>query len=157
MNISLPLFIDKVNVPDNSKENVVVTVDGNQISKTVDVDYSREGYYKNEEKNVETLSGKANLDTVTDKSYHHTIYVNTNNQELTNSKLRIRNQDNTDGAIFDQGVLDSVKVYRVNNDKKLKGSFNLDYADLTEVTKQAYIRKESNEKLGMSVDIGQKK
>lgn len=155
MNISFPLFIDKVNVPENSNnEKVVVTVDGYEISKTVAVDYSRDGYYKDEK--VETLSGKANLDTVTDTSYHHTIYVNTNNQELTNSKLRIRNQDNTDGAIFDQDVLKSVKVYRVNDGKQLKGSFNLDYADLTDVTENATIRKALNEKMGILVDINQK-
>ena len=156
MNISFPLFIDKVNVPENSTQKVVVTVDGNQFSKTFAVDYSRDGYFKSEEKDVETLSGKANLDTVTDTSYHHTIYVNTNNQELTNSQLRIRNQDGTDGAIFDQGVLDSVKVYRLNDGKQLKGSFNLDYADLTDVTENATIRKPLNEKMGMLVDINQK-
>lgn len=158
MNISFPLFIDKVNVPENSTENVVVTVDGNKFSKTFDVDYTRDSYYKNkdEKEDVETLSGKANLDTVTDKSYHHTIYVNTNNQELTNSKLRIRNQDNTDGAIFDQDVLDSVKVYRLNDGKQLKDSFNLDYNDLTDVTDQATIRKALDEKMGILVDINQK-
>lgn len=158
MNISFPLFIDKVNVPENSTENVVVTVDGNEFSKTFDVDYTRDSYYKNkdEKEDVETLSGKANLDTVTDKSYHHTIYVNTNNQELTNSKLRIRNQDNTDGAIFDQGVLDSVKVYRLNDGKQLKDSFNLDYNDLTDVTDQATVRKALEEKMGILVDINQK-
>ena len=154
MNISFPLFIDKVNVPENSeKEKVVVSVDGYEISKTVAVDYSRDGYYKDEK--VETLSGKANLDTVTDTSYHHTIYVNTNNQELTNSQLRIRNQDGTDGAIFDQGVLDSVKVYRLNDGSQLKGSFNLDYADLTDVTDKATIRKALDEKMGILVDINQ--
>lgn len=155
MNISFPLFIDKVNVPENSTQNVVVTVDGNQISKTVDVDYSRADYYKSEEEDVETLSGKANLDTVTDTTYHHTIYVNTNNQELTNSKLRIRNQDGTDGAIFDQDVLKSVKVYRLNDGKQLKGSFNLDHADLTDVTDKATVRKAMDEKMGILVDINQ--
>ena len=157
MNISFPLFIDKVNVPENSNnEKVVVTVDGYEISKTVAVDYTRDGYYKSEKEDVETLSGKANLDTVTDKDYHHTIYVNTNNQELTNSQLRIRNQDNTDGAIFDQDVLDSVKVYRLNDGKQLKDSFNLDYNDLTDVTDQATIRKALDEKMGILVDINQK-
>ena len=157
MNISFPLFIDRVNVPENSaEEKVVVTVDGYEISKTIAVDYSRDGYYKSEEKDVETLSGKANLDTVTDTSYHHTIYVNTNNQELTNSQLRIRNQDNTDGAIFDQDVLDSLKVYRLNDGKQLKGSFNLDYSDLTDVTENATIRKALDEKMGILVDINQK-
>ena len=156
MNISFPLFIDKVNVPENSTEEVVVTIDGNQISKTFEVDYSRDGYYKSEEEDVETLSGKANLDTVTDTTYHHTIYVNTNNQELTNSQLRIRNQDNTDGAVFDQDVLDSFRVYRLNDGKQLKGSFNLDYADLTDVTDQATIRKPLDEKMGILVDINQK-
>ena len=44
MKISFPLFIDEENVPENSTENVVVTVDGNQFSKTVNVDYAKEDY-----------------------------------------------------------------------------------------------------------------
>ena len=161
MNISFPLFIDKVNVPEDGPQEVVVTVDGQQFSKNINVDYSKEDYYKGPSKtnpkvNVETLSGIANIDNYNDKKYTHTIYVNTNNQELTNSQLRIRNQDKTDGAIFDKDVVDSVKVYRVNDGKQLKGSFNLNYDDLTNVTDKATVRKALDEKMGILVDINQK-
>ncbi len=160
MNISFPLFIDEVNVPEDGPQEVVVTVDGYQFSKNFNVDYSKEDYYKgpsnaNPDVEVETLSGMANIDNYNDKKYTHTIYVNTNNQELTNSKLRIRNQDDTYGAIFDQDVVKSVKVYRLNDGKQLNGSFRLDDDDLTDVTDKASVRKATNEKMGMLVDINQ--
>lgn len=158
MKISLPLFIDKDNVPnDREREKIEVTVDGTPISKELAVKYYQDHYYKDESKGEETLGGIANIDEVTDESFIHTIYVNTNNQKLSNSILEIENQDSTNGVNYNEDVKKSVKVYRLQEGKKLTGSFKLNLEDLEDVTKKATI--EINDLFGpakLLININQK-
>ena len=155
--LEYPLFIDPKAVPgDSPKETVKVSLtdgDGTVIgenSKDFKVEYEKGVYEVDEEAHTITVSGSANIVDVTNDTYKHIIYVNpTGDQGLTGSHVEIKNQEYKneegkkvayDGAIFDEEVKDSVKVYKIKDKEK---DFNLSYdlveSNLEDVTAKANV------------------
>ena len=155
--LEYPLFIDPKKVPNNSdKETVTVSVaddKGTVIkdeSKDFKVEYESGVFEYDENTHEPTLSGSANITNVTEDTYEHIIYVNpTGNQGLTGSHVEIKNQvyENEegkkvayDGAIFDDDVKDSVKVYKIKDkDKDFNLSYDLVESNLEDVTTNANV------------------
>lgn len=130
LSTSFPIFIDKNKVKENrNKETITINVSGQEASSDYKIDYevADKGIT---DKNIETLSGYANIDEVTDDSYTHTIYVNTDNQKLTNSQIYVNNAPGTSGATFDEDVANSTKIYKLKEGRKLSPSFALNMEDL---------------------------
>ncbi|MDU3086852.1 MAG: SdrD B-like domain-containing protein [Peptoniphilus harei] len=164
--IIYPLFIDPDKVPMGTKEyeigedgKYVLDEDGNPVvkadhketvsvtvaDKTASKDYTVE--YESEvfdiKNNVPTLSGIADIDQVTDNNYNHTIYVNpTADQMLNGSHVTVQNEKGYNTITFDEGVKNSVKVYKVKNPNKLPLSFgnNFDDGNYEDVTSKANVK-----------------
>ena len=163
--LEYPLFIDPEAVPnDSEKETVTVSVADDkgtvigENSKDFAVEYEKGFYEVDEEAHTVTVSGSANITNVTKDTYEHIIYVNpTGDQGLTGSHVEIKNQvykekyedeygnEHTrekayDGAIFDDEVKDSVKVYKIKDKNE---DFNLSYdlveSNLEDVTTNANV------------------
>ena len=162
--LEYPLFIDPKAVPgDSPKETVKVSLaseDGTIIgenSKDFAVEYEKGVYEVDPEAHTVTVSGSANITNVTENTYEHVIYVNpTGDQGLTGSHVEIKNQEYEetytddygnerkrkkayDGAIFDEDVKNSVKVYKIIDKDKFNLSYDLEGVDLEDVTTKAKV------------------
>lgn len=66
-------------------------------------------------------------------TYKETIYVNNQGKPQNGTKMIIENGDQNSSTTFDGQVLNSVKVYKVKDPYKLKGSMDYDAENLEEL------------------------
>lgn len=148
------LYVDPKKVK-NSKEGVEVSAKLNgETKKKFDVDYSLEL----NEGDVEIPSNGAGtineLNENKDKgdkkgTYEQTYYVNYAGKEQNGTELTFENNDKAGDhgitteseAIFDEEVLNSVKVYKVKDPSKLNGSFYVEDDNIEEVDANQYDKK----------------
>uniref|UniRef100_UPI0027BA6115 Ig-like domain-containing protein n=1 Tax=Anaerococcus octavius TaxID=54007 RepID=UPI0027BA6115 len=171
MKVAMPLYIDKKGVPNNSEsENITVNVEGKEGSKNYKVDYTLQDHAKSDT-GFTTLSGVSDIDQTAQQgedhnTYRHTIHVNPAAQRITGSNVVIENLPGSENAIiFDDDVMNSVKVYRVNDPKALNRSFYLDedqigygLTDVTANTKrywEPYVDANGNKLTRLGININQ--
>ena len=176
-NINEVLYIDPKNVP-NNKEDVIVSASlgDSKAEKTFGVDYSlslKEGDTSIASNGAGTINElNENKDLGEKKgTYEQTYYVNYDGKEQNGTTLTFENYDQSDGhgkvteseAIFDNDVLNSVKVYKVKDTNKLNSSFyvdendeNLEALDSSEYTKEVITTANGIAKNGMRITFKNK-
>ena len=131
------LFIDPKKVPNTKPDvDIFANLGSHNIANKVNVDYSlglSEG-----DANIDS-NGVGTINELDSKNGHYeqTYYVNYNGKTQHGTELTIKNFDKVEDngkiteskAVFDQDVLNSVKVYRVKDSSKLNGSFYVDAND----------------------------
>ncbi|WP_297813873.1 Ig-like domain-containing protein, partial [uncultured Finegoldia sp.] len=145
------LYVDPKNVK-NSKEGVEVSANLNgETKKNFDVDYSlelKDGDVEIPSNGAGTINElKENKDLGEKKgTYEQTYYVNYAGKKQNGTELTFENNDKAGDhgitteseAIFDDDVLNSVKVYKVKDPSKLNGSFYVEDDNIEEVDSNQY-------------------
>ncbi|MDU2202705.1 MAG: Ig-like domain-containing protein, partial [Anaerococcus hydrogenalis] len=120
VNTRFPLFIDKnvVTAP-TSKQTIGVKVGDNApIERTYTVDYHMDNIGGNDKYVSNGYSDITNVNRE-EGTYDQTIYINPLQKDQRGTKLTIENLPGNSGVIFDQEVLDNVKLYVVKDPSKL--------------------------------------
>ena len=131
------LYIDPKRVPNSTPDvDIFAKLGSHNIANKVNVDYSLE--LKEGDANIDSNGvGKINELDSKNGHYEETYYVNYAGKTQHGTELTFKNDDKAEAygkiteskAVFDQEVLDSVKVYRVKDPNKLNSSFDVDASD----------------------------
>ncbi|QIH22802.1 MucBP domain-containing protein [Lactobacillus iners] len=154
--ISEPLFIDPTEVPFDTKDlPVQATIGKHKAEKKVAIDYR-----------VPVAEGEADIDsnsvaTLYDineqaGTYKETIYVNNQGKPQNGTKMIIENGDQNSSTTFDGQVLNSVKVYKVKDPYKLKGSMDYDAENLEELKPSQFEKKLKDDHSGIEINLKNK-
>ncbi|KWZ76043.1 fibrinogen-binding adhesin SdrG C-terminal domain-containing protein, partial [Anaerococcus tetradius] len=131
------VYIDPKKVPNSTPDvDIFATLGSHNIANKVNVDYSlglEEG-----DTDIDS-NGAGTINELDSKNGHYeqTFYVNYAGKTQHGTELTFKNDDKAEDygkiteskAVFDQDVLDSVKVYRVKDPNKLNSSFDVDASD----------------------------
>ena len=154
--ISEPLFIDPKEVPfDEDALKVQASIGIHKAEKTVAIDYR-----------VPVAEGDANINsnsvaTLYDineqaGTYKETIYVNNQGKPQNGTKMIIENGGQDSFTTFDGQVLNSVKVYKVKDPAKLKGSMDYDAENLEELKPSQFEKKLKDDHSGIEINLKNK-
>ena len=154
--ISEPLFIDPKEVPfDTDELPVQATIGKHKAEKKVAIDYR-----------VPVAEGEADIDsnsvaTLYDineqaGTYKETIYVNNQGKPQNGTKMIIENGGQDSFTTFDGQVLNSVKVYKVKDPYKLKGSMDYDAENLEELKPSQFEKKLKDDHSGIEINLKNK-
>ena len=152
VNTRFPLFIDKnvVTAP-TSKQTIGVKVGDNApIERTYTVDYHMDNIGGNDKYVSNGYSDITNVNRE-EGTYDHTIYINPLGKDQRGTKLTIENLPGNSGVIFDQEVLDNVKLYVVKDPGNLALSFAWDPDNLVEVGADGYTKTLDGDKIVLNI------
>jgi len=152
VNTRFPLFIDKnvVTAP-TSKQTIGVKVGDNApIERTYTVDYHMDNIGGNDKYVSNGYSDITNVNRE-EGTYNQTIYINPKGKDQRGTKLTIENLPGNSGVIFDQDVLDNVKLYVVKDPGNLAMSFAWDPDNLTEVGTDGYTKTLDGDKIVLNI------
>ncbi len=154
--ISEPLFIDPKEVPfDTDELPVQATIGKHKAEKKVAIDYRvpvAEGETDIDSNSVATLYD-INEQAGT---YKETIYVNNQGKPQNGTKMIIENGGQDSFTTFDGQVLNSVKVYKVKDPYKLKGSMDYDAENLEELKPSQFEKKLKDDHSGIEINLKNK-
>ncbi|MDU6880799.1 Ig-like domain-containing protein, partial [Finegoldia magna] len=152
VNTRFPLFIDKnvVTAP-TSKQTIGVKVGDNApIERTYTVDYHMDNIGGNDKYVSNGYSDITNVNRE-EGTYDQTIYINPLRKDQRGTKLTIENLPGNSGVIFDQDVLDNVKLYVVKDPGNLALSFAWDPDNLVEVGADGYTKTLDGDKIVLNI------
>ncbi|MDU2599435.1 Ig-like domain-containing protein, partial [Anaerococcus sp.] len=152
VNTRFPLFIDKnvVTAPTSEQTIGVKVGDKAPIERTYTVDYHMDNTGGKDKYVSNGYSDITNVNREEGK-YDQTIYINTERRDQRGTKLTIENLPGNSGVIFDQDVLDNVKLYVVKDPSNLAMSFAWDPDNLTEVGADGYSKKLDGDKIVLNI------
>ena len=152
VNTRFPLFIDKnvVTAPKSEQTIGVKVGDKAPIERTYTVDYHMDNIGGNDKYVSNGYSDITNVNRE-EGTYDHTIYINPLGKVQKGTKLTIENLPGNSGVIFDQDVLDNVKLYVVKDPGNLALSFAWDPDNLVEVRADGYSKKLDGDKIVLNI------
>ena len=152
VNTRFPLFIDKnvVTAPTSQQTIGVKVGDKAPIERTYTVDYHMDNIGG---KDKYVSNGYSDITNVNreEGTYDQTIYINPLGKDQRGTKLTIENLPGNSGVIFDQDVLDNVKLYVVKDPSNLAMSFSWDPDNLVEVGADGYTKTLDGDKIVLNI------
>ena len=152
VNTRFPLFIDKnvVTAPKSEQTIGVKVGDNDPIERTYTVDYHMDNIGGNDKYVSNGYSDITNVNRE-EGTYDHTIYINPLGKDQRGTELTIENLPGNSGVIFDQDVLDNVKLYVVKDPSNLAMSFTWDPDNLVEVGADGYTKTLDGDKIVLNI------
>ena len=113
--LSIPVFIDPKNVPNDSQQELETNIGSKTYSKDVNVKYrtfNNDIQSENSNLNGEAFIDKVNLDNNT---FRHTIYINPLGKNIGDETVTISNCPKTDSEVNYNNHDTKIKIYELNN------------------------------------------
>ena len=113
--LSIPVFIDPKNVPNDSQQELETNIGSKTYSKDVNVKYrtfNNDIQSENSNLNGEAFIDKVNLDNNT---FRHTIYINPLGKSIGDETVTISNCPKTDSEVNYNNHDTKIKIYELNN------------------------------------------
>ena len=113
--LSIPVFIDPKNVPNDSQQELETNIGSKTYSKDVNVKYrtfNNDIQSENSNLNGESFIDKVNLDNNT---FRHTIYINPLGKSIGDETVTISNCPKTDSEVNYNNHDTKIKIYELNN------------------------------------------
>lgn len=113
--LSIPVFIDPKNVPNDSHQELETNIGSKTYSKDVNVKYrtfNNDIQSENSNLNGEAFIDKVNLDNNT---FRHTIYINPLGKNIGDETVTISNCPKTDSEVNYNNHDTKIKIYELNN------------------------------------------
>ena len=153
INTRFPLFIDKnvVTAPTSEQTIGVKVGDNAPIERTYTVDYHMDNIGGSDKYVSNGYSDITNVNRE-EGTYDQTIYINPLGKDQRGTKLTIENLPGNKGVIFDQEVLDNVKLYVVKDPGNLAMSFAWDPENVTEIGTDGYTKTLEDGKIVLNIN-----
>ena len=113
--LSIPVFIDPKNVPNDSQQELETNIGSKTYSKDVNIKYrtfNNDIQSENSNLNGEAFIDKVNLDNNT---FRHTIYINPLGKSIGDETVTISNCPKTDSEVNYNNHATKIKIYELNN------------------------------------------